>query len=164
MLTLEELRSVSLVVFDFDGVFTDNAVYVDESGIESVRCSRSDGLGLQRLRDVGVQTLILSTETNSVVGKRAAKLRVECLQGVSDKRAALEKLLEERGIPANSVMFVGNDINDVGAFGLVGIAVGVADSYPEIIPHLNCRTSRNGGQGAVREVCDHIYFAQRHES
>ena len=78
----ELLVKVELVAFDFDGVFTDNSVYISQEGIESVRCSRSDGLGLDRLRQVNVQIVIISTEKNSVVSVRASKLKIRCIQGV----------------------------------------------------------------------------------
>ena len=84
LLTAEHLRQVTLVVFDFDGVFTDNRVLVDQDGKEAVFCSRADGLGLQALRRLGVGSLVLSTEINPVVSARAAKLGIECVQGLGD--------------------------------------------------------------------------------
>ena len=157
MLSHEQLATIKLVVFDFDGVFTDNTVYVSQEGVESVRCWRSDGLGLARLRDVGVQTLIISTETNPVVTARAKKLGLACRQGVVDKAVAVAEACRERGVEAADAMFVGNDINDIPALSVVGMPVAVADAYPEVFPHVLYRTSRAGGFGAVREVCDLIF-------
>ena len=161
MLTHEKLCSIELAVFDFDGVFTDNAVYVTETGVESVKCSRSDGLGLFRLKSVGIDALIISTEKNSVVSVRARKLDIECIQGVQNKAEALNKLAHDRSLDLNSVMFLGNDINDIPAFKLVGIPVAVADAYQEVIPYTIHRTKCAGGKGAVREICDEIYFARK---
>ena len=161
MLTHEKLCSIGLAVFDFDGVFTDNAVYVTETGVESVKCSRSDGLGLSRLKSVGIDALIISTEKNSVVSVRARKLGIECIQGVQNKAEALNKLAHELSLDLNSVMFLGNDINDIPAFKLVGIPVAVADAYQEVIPYTIHRTKCAGGKGAVREICDEIYFARK---
>ncbi|WP_347257665.1 HAD hydrolase family protein [Methylocaldum sp.] len=153
--------SIRLVVFDFDGVFTDNGVYVTHDGIESVRCWRSDGVGLTRLRSIGVQLLILSTEVNPVVTVRANKLKMACRQGIEDKAAIILEACLEHDINPAQAAFVGNDINDIPAFKIVGLPIAVADAYPEVFPHVLYRTVRAGGYGAVREVCDIIFHAKQ---
>lgn len=160
MLSQELLASIQLIVFDFDGVFTDNTVFVTQEGVESVRCWRSDGLGLSRLRSIGVQVLILSTETNPVVMTRAKKLKMPCKQGIEDKAAAILETCLELAISPAQTMFVGNDINDIPAFKSIGLPVAVADAYPEVLPHVLFRTEKPGGFGAVREMCDLIYYAK----
>jgi 3-deoxy-D-manno-octulosonate 8-phosphate phosphatase (KDO 8-P phosphatase) len=160
MLNIESLMSIRLVAFDFDGVFTDNAVYINQDGIESVRCWRSDGLGLARLRRVGVHVVIISTETNPVVSARARKLELPYKQGVADKAAAVLSTCNELRIDPQQTMFVGNDINDISAFQSIGVPVGVADAYPEIDPYILYRTQKPGGFGAVREICDLVYNAK----
>lgn len=160
MLSTELLSTVRLIAFDFDGVFTDNTVYVGEDGIETVRCWRSDGLGLARLRTVGVYAFIISTETNPVVSARAQKLKLPCKQGVEDKAAGILSACEELQIEPRYTMFVGNDINDIPAFRSIGIPVGVADAYPEIYPYILYRTQKPGGLGAVREICDLVCRAR----
>ncbi len=159
MLTIDLLSSVRLIAFDFDGVFTDNTVYVTQDGVESVRCWRSDGLGLSRLRSVGVQAFIISTEANPVVSARAQKLKLACKQGIEDKAAAILETCSELDIPPQQTIFVGNDINDIPAFKSVGLPVAVADAYPEIDQYVLYRTQKPGGMGAVREVCDLVYNA-----
>jgi len=159
MLHQDILTLVQLVAFDFDGVFTDNTVYITQEGVESVRCWRSDGLGLSRLRSVGVKTFIISTEMNPVVTARANKLKTSCKQGVEDKAAAIFETCQAMGIAPKHTMFVGNDINDIPAFKTVGVPVAVADASPEVNAHVLFRTEKPGGFGAVREVCDLIYFA-----
>jgi len=154
------LEKIELVVFDFDGVFTDNCVWTTQDGIESVRCWRSDGLGIARLSRVGVKAFIISTETNPVVSKRAEKLKIECLQAVEDKAVAMRSLCARLNIEVEHTMFVGNDINDIEAFNFVAIPVAVADAYPEVMKHVVFKTSRPGGFGAVREICDLIYNAK----
>jgi 3-deoxy-D-manno-octulosonate 8-phosphate phosphatase (KDO 8-P phosphatase) len=150
----DNLATVRLIVFDFDGVFTDNSVWITQDGCESVRCWRSDGIGLQRLSALGVQLAVLSTETNPVVARRADKLRISYRQSVEDKGAAIIEICREFGIHPKLTMFVGNDINDIPAFKIVGFSVGVADSYPEIFAHVHYLTDKKGGHGAVREICD----------
>ena len=154
------LRELKAVVFDFDGVFTDNTVIVDQNGVESVCCWRSDGLGLSRIRSLGLKTLIISTETNPVVSVRAKKLKIDCVQGIIDKAAAINDWVKTFGISLSNTAFVGNDINDIPAFKEVGLPIAVADSYQEISPFIKYQTQKKGGMGAVREVCDLIYNLQ----
>ena len=160
MISQEILASVQLIAFDFDGVFTDNSVYVSQDGIEAVRCWRSDGLGLSRLRNIGVQAFVISTEANPVVLARANKLKLPCKQGVEDKAAAILETCRELSIAPAQTMFVGNDINDIPAFKSIGVPVAVADAYPEVYPHVLYRTEKPGGFGAVREVCDLVFHAK----
>lgn len=156
----ELLSSVRLLAFDFDGVFTDNTVYVNQEGSESVRCWRSDGLGITRVRSLGVYVLILSTEVNRVVTARANKLKCPCKQGIEDKATAIQEACRELDIDLAETAFVGNDINDIPAFRSVGIPIAVADSYSEIFPYVLYRTTKPGGLGAVREVCDMVFHAK----
>lgn len=157
MSKITNFHDVKLVAFDFDGVFTDNRVNTTENGIESVNCWRSDGIGLSRIINLGIKVVIISTESNSVVSVRAAKLKVPCFQNVQNKAEVVNKICSNHGISLNQTMFVGNDINDIPAFLEVGFPVGVADSYPEIYPFIIHKTKKNGGYGAVREICDLIF-------
>jgi len=156
-----DLAAVDLIAFDFDGVFTDNTVYVNQDGVESVRCWRSDGLGLSRLRETGIRSFIISTEKNPVVGARAMKLKMPCKQGIDDKAAAILKTCAELGVDPKRTMFVGNDINDIPAFKVVGLPVAVQDAYPEVLPHVVFQTRKPGGFGAVREICDLVFHARK---
>lgn len=160
MIPIKIFREVELIVFDFDGVFTDNTVYIDQNGIESVRCWRSDGLGVSKLRQIGIRLYIISTEKNPVVSVRAHKLKIDCLQGVENKQVAIEKVCKELNIKLSQTMFVGNDINDIPAFKAVGIPVAVADAYNDVDKYIVYKTQRPGGFGAVREVCDLIAKAK----
>jgi YrbI family 3-deoxy-D-manno-octulosonate 8-phosphate phosphatase len=154
-----DLAAVRLVVFDFDGVFTDNTVYVSEDGTESVRCWRGDGLGLQAVQRLGIGVLILSTEVNPVVTARSRKLKVECVQGCEDKHARLLALVRERGLTPDQVAYVGNDINDLGCLEAVRLPIVVGDAHPSVLGAARLRTTRPGGHGAVREVCDLLVAA-----
>jgi len=152
---LEELvRRLRLLVFDFDGVFTDNRVLVLQDGTEAVMCSRADGLGLDRLRECGLDMLVLSKEQNPVVAARCNKLRLPYIQGCDEKAKRLHQEINDRGIAHNEVAYVGNDINDVECMELVGLPISVADGYPEVKQVAAWVGTVPGGQGAVREVCD----------
>ena len=152
---IEDIISrIRLIAFDFDGVFTDNMVYVLQDGSEAVKCYRSDGLGLQKLKSLGIESLIISTEANPVVSARARKWKMRCVQNCQDKRAVLEDTAREIGITLNEVAFVGNDINDLPCLEIVGLPIVVQDAYQEVAQIALFQTIRPGGHGAVREVCD----------
>jgi 3-deoxy-D-manno-octulosonate 8-phosphate phosphatase (KDO 8-P phosphatase) len=155
------LERVRFAVFDFDGVFTDNRVWVDERGEETLAFSRSDGLGLRRLEEVGVRPLIVSMEQNAIVGARAKKLRVDCEQGVDDKLAVLQERTERLGLSLEDTAYLGNDINDADCLRAVGLPVVPADAWPEVKPLALWVLSRGGGTGCVREFCDAVWEAQR---
>ncbi len=157
----ERLRRIRLVAFDFDGVFTDNRVYVDQDGREMVCCWRSDGIGLQRLTEVGVRAVVISREPNPVVVRRCEKLGIECLAGVKDKLSALKHILEREGIEPEQVCFVGNDTPDIECMRFAGLAVAVRDCHPDVLKEADYVTRNPGGRGAVREICDIIYGAKK---
>lgn len=150
----EAIRMIRLVAFDFDGVFTDNTVWVSQDGTETVRCWRGDGIGLRKLERVGLTPVIISTETNPVVSARSRKLQIRCIQGCADKRVALEGLMQETGLALTQVAFVGNDINDLPCLTCVGLPIVVHDAHPDVLPYARFRTQTPGGYGAVREICD----------
>jgi 3-deoxy-D-manno-octulosonate 8-phosphate phosphatase (KDO 8-P phosphatase) len=155
------LERVRLAVFDFDGVFTDNRVWVNERGEEALAFSRSDGLGLRRLDEVGVRCLIVSLEQNPIVGARAKKLQVDCVQGIADKLAVVRERIAEAGVSLDQTAFVGNDINDADCLRAVGCPVVPADAWPEVRPLARWVLTRGGGSGCVREFCDGVWEAQR---
>mgnify|MGYP001815358621 FL=1 len=150
----EMIRRIRLIAFDFDGVFTDNMVYVFEDGREAVRCFRSDGIGLHKLNKLGIETVIISTEANPVVSARARKLKIRCIQDCQDKRAVLEDLAHDQGIGLGEVAFVGNDVNDLPCLECVALPIVVQDAHQDVVSTARYQTKNPGGHGAVREVCD----------
>ncbi len=155
-------EKVALLALDFDGVLTDNRVWVSEDGRESVAAHRGDSLIMTKLRQAGTEVVILSSEVNPVVAARAKKMRVEAIHGIGldDKAAVLKKLLAERKIDPAQVVYVGNDLNDLPCFDEAGWAVAVADAQPEALRAADYITRAPGGHGAVREVCDLILGRQ----
>jgi YrbI family 3-deoxy-D-manno-octulosonate 8-phosphate phosphatase len=151
-----DLSAVVALVTDFDGVHTDDRASVGEDGTESVFVSRADGHGIRLLREAGIPVLILSTETNAVVARRAGKLGVECRQGIGDKLSELERWLAEHGVDPARTAYVGNDVNDMPCMAAVGYPIAVADAQPAVADHAVYVTERRGGRGAVREVADRI--------
>jgi N-acylneuraminate cytidylyltransferase len=147
---------VELVVLDFDGVLTDNRVWVDGDGRELIAANRGDGWGIAKLSEIGIDVLILSTETNPVVTARAKKLKLHVEQGIGDKSSALKRILGDRKLNPQNVIYVGNDVNDLPCFPLVGYAFGVQDAHADVLRAADYVLASEGGHGAVREVCDMI--------
>ncbi len=147
---------VRIAVFDFDGVFTDNRVYVFQDGTEAVSCYRSDGIGLSKLRKSGVELLVLSSEVNPVVKMRCEKLHIKCINACDDKLNTLRNELSKTDIQPDEVAYLGNDINDLECMEYVGLPACVADAYPEVKRKCRYITQKKGGCGAVREFCDLI--------
>ena len=155
-----KLEHVKIIAFDFDGVFTDNFVYVDSNGRESVRCSREDSLGLNRLkkeiqrRALEIKMLIISTETNEVVSSRANKLNIESFLGVDNKAMFL---IENFGIVDGVIpglVFLGNDLNDLEAIQIAEFSLAPESAVKEIRDVANGVIPRNGGEGFIRNFCE----------
>jgi len=156
-------ENIRLLVLDFDGVLTDNRVWVGQDGSEGVMANRSDSLGIRMLSQAGVGAVVISMETNPVVAARCRKMNIPYIQGENDKATALKKLLSERQVDAAEAVYLGNDVNDLPCFPLVGWAVAVADALPEVARRADFILSRPGGHAAVRELCD-LILARRAES
>jgi YrbI family 3-deoxy-D-manno-octulosonate 8-phosphate phosphatase len=145
---------IGAVVFDFDGVMTDNSALVLEDGTEGVVVHRGDGAGIEQLRATGVPLLVITKETNPVAHRRCEKLGLTCLSQILDKWPVLEAWLLERGIEPASVVYVGNDHNDVECLEQVGCGVAVADAHASALAAADLVLRRPGGGGAVRELAD----------
>ena len=149
-------EKVQLLVLDFDGVLTDNRVWVDQDGREIVIASRSDSLGINLLRQAGVEAIVISKETNPVVAARCRKMNIPFIQAEDDKETAIRKVMVDAKINPAQAVYLGNDVNDLPCFPLVGWAVAVADAMPEVMRQADYILTRPGGRGAVRELCDLI--------
>ena len=147
-------KSIGALIFDFDGVFTDNRVTVNQDGVESVMCDRSDGWGLGRLKRLGLPILVLSTEKNPVVRARCGKLGLPCIHGADHKWPALQAWLNEHAIDPETAVYVGNDVNDLECLQNVGCGVTPADAYPQAKSGARIVLEANGGRGAVREIVE----------
>jgi N-acylneuraminate cytidylyltransferase len=152
---------VDLVVFDFDGVMTDDRVYVNQDGMEMVAANRRDGMGINQLQKAGFRMIVLSSEKNPVVEARCKKLNLPVIQGIDEKSSVLKKYLFDHNINPEQVIYIGNDINDLPCFPEVGCAFAVADAHPVAIRQADIVLRHNGGQGAVREVCDLLLQSRR---
>jgi len=150
------LDDIDAFVFDFDGVLTNNFVYMDQNGIESVSCSRADGLAFDLLRRINKPSFILSTEKNRVVEARAKKLKIPVIQGVSDKVEAIKKLVDQNHYNLKKILYVGNDLNDYAVMQLCGYSACPADSHPKIKSISDIVLNSTGGNGVVRELLEEV--------
>lgn len=150
--------NIKLMVFDFDGVFTDNKVYIDQNGYETVMCDRADGMGIERLRlnRPDLEIMVLSKETNPVVLSRCKKLKINCINGIDDKLIQLREVCKNKKIDLLNVAYMGNDLNDIECMKYVGISICPADANQEVKNLSDLTLSRKGGNGAIRELTDYI--------
>lgn len=149
-----KFSDIKLIVFDFDGVFTNNKVYLDEEGCESVQCNRGDGMGISLLKKTRIPLFILSTEKNPIVLKRAEKLGIPAFNNVENKLQFLEEYICKSNISSDSVCYVGNDVNDLECLKKVGLPVVPSDAHEEVKKFARIILKNKGGDGAVREFCD----------
>ncbi|OIK05003.1 N-acylneuraminate cytidylyltransferase [Streptomyces monashensis] len=154
--SLPTAADIDAVVLDFDGTQTDDRVLIDSEGREFVSVHRGDGLGIAALRKSGLKMLILSTERNPVVAARARKLKLPVLHGIDRKDLALKQWCEEQGIAPERVLYVGNDVNDLPCFALVGWPVAVASAHDVVRGAARAVTTLPGGDGAIREIASWI--------
>ncbi len=148
--------TIKMIITDFDGVVTDNLVITDQNGKESVTASRSDSMHIKKLRELGVEVLVLSSEPNPVVAARAEKMGVKAIHnvGMQDKGRVMREVLEQKNVKAEHVIYIGNDLNDLPCFEIAGWSVAVADAYPEVLRAADHVLTKTGGHGAIRELCE----------
>lgn len=152
----DKVKKIKLVVIDFDGTLTDGKVTVDQNGVESVTCSRKDGMGILLLNRTGLKVVVVSSGHHEITKRRCEKLEVKLYQTVGSKINLLYGLLREYSVDISEVAFMGDDVNDLECLKMVGVAIAVADGCLEIRNIADYITKRNGGDHAVREACDWI--------
>src|SRR5687767_5121213 len=151
-------KKIDLIICDFDGVLTDNRVWTEQDGKESIAAYRSDSLRINELRALGMEVMIISSVPNTVVATRAKKMGVEAIHGVGihEKGRVMGEVLQQKNIKSENVIYIGNDFNDLPCFEIAGWSVAVADAYPEVIRAADHVLAKDGGHGALRELCDLI--------
>ena len=148
--------TIEAIIFDFDGVFTNNKVIVYADGTEAVVCYRGDGMGIELLREKGLFICVISKEKNPVLLARCSKLKLPCYHSVDNKWELLEKIISEKSIMPQTVIYVGKDINDIKYIRNVGFVFAVADAHPSVLASADIILTKKGGEGAIRELSDLI--------
>jgi YrbI family 3-deoxy-D-manno-octulosonate 8-phosphate phosphatase len=137
---------------DFDGCLTDDRVWLNLDGEEFVAANRKDGLAVKRLKNLGIQVVIASTETNKVVLARGNKMGVEVLQGLADKAEAIEQYLKQKNLSWNDVWYIGNDVNDLGAIERSNLSICPADAVKQVRKTVDVVLKTKGGYGILSEI------------
>jgi len=152
---------IRLAAFDVDGTLTDGRLWYTEDGHELKVFHSHDGHGLKRLLANGIEVAIITARVSRPVSLRAEELGIaHVYQGQSDKRACLIELQQALGLSREQTAFTGDDLSDVPAMQVAGLAVAVANAHPQVMAYAHWQTRRPGGDGAAREVCDMILAAQ----
>lgn len=150
-----KLKKIKLLAIDVDGVLTDAGAYYSENGIELKKFSVRDGMGMVLLRKAGFKVAIVTTEKTKIAEMRARRIQVDDLyQGVAKKVEAIEDLLKKYSLRWDEVAFIGDDINDVPVLQRVGFAAAPADATALNKKYAHYISTKNGGHGCVREICD----------
>ena len=152
---LKKAASAKALIFDVDGVLTDGRIIYDDSGKEIKSFNVKDGQIIAHLKKAGILTGAISGRESGAVAKRAAELRLDfCHQGIVDKAAVYEKILEFHKLKKKEVVYVGDDINDLSVLKQAGISVCPADAPTYVQDYAEVITRAKGGQGVIREVAD----------
>ena len=157
---IEKAKRVKLLAFDVDGVLTDGGIYINQDGDEFKRFYAQDGHGIKIIQTIGIKTMIISGRKSKSVEHRGSELDIEfVVQGSRDKLKSYNDT--NTGISLEEVCYVGDDTVDIELLKNVGMSVIVPNSNPILKNQsFDCMTQRNGGSGAIRDVCDLIYFAK----
>ena len=157
---LTRAAKIRLALFDVDGVMTDGRLIYSDDGRELKSFHVHDGFGLKRLIANGIEVAIITTRMSHMVTERTAELGIaHVYQGQADKLACYEQLIHALKLDAEQTCYCGDDLPDLRVMSRVGLAVAVADAHPWIVERAHWRTRSNGGQGAVRELCDLLLAA-----
>lgn len=152
---LDKAKNIELVIFDVDGVMTDGSLFMGDKGEEYKAFNSHDGHGMRMLQEGGVQAAIITGRSSQVVKHRMKDLGVTHIyQGYRDKRPAFEALLEKVNLEMSQIAYVGDDVVDLPIMSRVGLAIAVQDAHPFVKQHAHWVTTRRGGRGAVRDICE----------
>lgn len=158
---LDKASRIKLAVFDVDGVMTDGGLIFGSDGSEYKTFHVHDGLGLVMLKEAGIQVAIISARTSSIVTERMSQLGIDhVLQGQGNKKDSIKRLIQECAIEAEATAYTGDDLIDLPAMSVAGLSIAVANAHPQVKDRADWVTSKAGGQGAVREICEFILKAK----
>ncbi len=153
---IKKSKLPKIIITDFDGCLTDDRVWLNQDGEEFAAANRKDGLAVKRLKTLGIEVVIASTETNKVVLARGNKMGVEVLQGLADKAEAIEQYLKQKELSWNDVWYIGNDVNDLGAIGMASLSLSPADAVKKVRKTVDIVLQTNGGSGILSEIATEI--------
>ena len=151
------MKDIKFLVLDVDGTLTDGKIYVDDKDNSFKAFNVKDGFALVNWLKLGGEVAILTGKKSNIVERRAKELGIKyIIQGSKNKKQDLKNLLKELNITFENVAYMGDDLNDLGVMKSVGFSACPKDSVQEVLEITNCISSKNGGDGAVREFLEHI--------
>jgi YrbI family 3-deoxy-D-manno-octulosonate 8-phosphate phosphatase len=153
---LHKIQKPKIIFSDFDGCLTDDRVWLNQDGEEFVAANRKDGLAIKRLKNLGIQVVITSTETNKVVSARGNKMGVEVLQGLANKAESIDQYLKQKNLSWQDVWYIGNDVNDLGAIKRAKFSFCPSDAVDLVKKEVSHKLSAKGGFGVLAEVVSKI--------
>lgn len=161
MIDIEKLKDIKLLILDIDGVLTDGSVVYHDDGTETKAFNVKDGLGIRLLMEAGIQICVATGRRSQALLHRCRDLGIEHIfDGISDKAAILDLILDRTGVAAAEAAFMGDDLPDLALMQRVGLAIAVADAAPAVLEKAQMVTAAKGGRGAVREVSETLLKAQ----
>ena len=147
-----KVKKPKILFTDFDGCLTDDRVWLNQEGEEFVAANRKDGLAVKRLKNLGIQVVITSTETNKVVLARGNKIGVEVLQGIADKTESIEQYLNQKNLSWEDIWYLGNDVNDLGAIRKAKFSICPSDAVKAVKKEVDLKLKTKGGYGVLSEL------------
>jgi N-acylneuraminate cytidylyltransferase len=153
---LRNTKVPKILFTDFDGCLTDDRVWLNQEGEEFVAANRKDGLAVKRLKNLGIEVVVASTETNKVVSTRGNKMGVEVLQGLADKAEAIEQYLKQKNLSWDDVWYLGNDVNDLGAIERANLSLCPADAVKKVRKTVDIVLKTKGGYGILSEIATEL--------
>lgn len=158
---LQKLKKIKVVITDVDGVLTDGGLYYSEDGLIIKKFNVKDGMGTRLLREAGIESGIISTDTSKIIVKRAERLKIDfSYTGIWGKEETMREICYERNIGPENIAFIGDDINDLGIIAEAGFTACPSDSVDEVLEAVDMVLTKKGGEGVFREFAELILKAQ----
>jgi len=160
-MVLNKLKNIKLLLLDVDGVLTDGGIIYNDNGAETKVFNVKDGLGMRLLMEAGIHLGIITGRRSNALYCRCKDLGINLIyDGVRNKIDVLDEVLDQTGVSAEEVAFIGDDLPDLNLMKTIGLSIAVGDAHKVILDNADMVTSANGGHGAVREVCETILKAK----
>lgn len=161
MIFHSKLKDINLLLLDVDGVLTNGDVIYNNEKIETKVFNVKDGLGIRLLLDAGIKVGIVTARKSDALLYRCAELGIKLIyDGINDKGTVIDTVMSKTGLSPKEIAFVGDDLPDISLLKKVGASIAVADAHETVRAIVDMVTTKEGGNGAVREVCEWILYAK----
>jgi len=158
---LDKCKSIKIIFSDVDGVLTDGGMYYSSNGESLKKFNTKDGMGVERLRNIGIETILITKENSRISKKRAQKIKSKIYLNVKNKELLIQKIMKQKKIHIDEIAYIGDDVNDLGAIKLAGVSASPSDAIKEIKTFVDYVCNFSGGNGAFREFADLIITSKK---